>query len=238
MKRNLLEIKTLEVSYGQVKVLRGIDLNVEEGQIVSIVGANGAGKSTLINTISGILKPTAGTIKFDGVEIAGSKPHVVVGKGITQVPEGRGILNKLTVKENLLMGANLRQGKKSIEHDIEEMFHRFPILAERKNQPAGVLSGGEQQLLAISRALMAKPKMLLLDEPSMGLAPLLVREVFNIVKGINQAGVTVLLVEQNAKMALRIAHQAYVIENGTITIKGTGKELLSNNEVIEAYLGA
>jgi len=212
--KTILKIKNLEVSYGKIKAVKDISLHVKQGEIVTIIGANGAGKTTLLKTISGVLKALKGSIILRGEEIINSSPAVIVKKGISQVPEGRKIFPKMTVYENLEMGAFSRRDSENIKDDIEKMFSYFPILAERKNQEGGTLSGGEQQMLAISRALMAKPKLLLLDEPSLGLAPLLIEEIFLIIKNINKAGTTILLVEQNAYMALQIASRAYVFEIG------------------------
>lgn len=233
----MLEIKNLNVHYGVIQALKGVDLEVKDGEIVSLIGANGAGKTTLLHAISGILKISDGSILLDGKELTKTSAKQIVKSGITQVPEGRRIFSGMSVYENLLMGAYLRKDKNQIKQDLEDIYHRFPILKERKNQDASTLSGGEQQMLAIGRALMAKPKILLLDEPSMGLAPILVKEIFKIIQDINASGTTILLVEQNARMALSIAHRAYVLENGKIVLSGTGKELSESEDIQKAYLG-
>ena len=233
----MLEIKNLDVYYGVIQALKGISFNVNKGEIVTLIGANGAGKTTTLRTISGLNKATAGTITLKGEDITKLPAPKRVAKGISQSPEGRRIFPGMSVLENLELGAFLRNDKAGIQKDIESVYERFPILGDRKKQMAGTLSGGEQQMLAIGRALMSKPEILLLDEPSMGLAPLLVKEIFNIIEEINKAGTTVLLVEQNASMALSIAHRAYVIETGTIGISGTGEELSKSDDIIKAYLG-
>lgn len=233
----MLKIEQLNVSYGVIQALRGVTLTVEEGQIVSLIGSNGAGKTTLLKTISGLLQPTSGSILFESKDIVSIPAQKLPTMGLVQVPEGRRIFSGMTVYENLLMGAYLRKDKEGIKADLEKIYKRFEILYKRRNQDASTLSGGEQQMLAISRALMAKPKLLLLDEPSMGLAPLLVKEIFNIIKEINAEGTTILLVEQNAMQALKIADKAYVLETGNIVLSGTGQELLSSPEVQKVYLG-
>lgn len=233
----MLEIKNLNVHYGVIQALKGVDLDVKDGEIVSLIGANGAGKTTLLHAISGILKISDGSILLDGKELTKTSAKQIVKSGITQVPEGRRIFSGMSVYENLLMGAYLRKDKNQIKQDLEDIYQRFPILKERKNQDASTLSGGEQQMLAMGRALMAKPKILLLDEPSMGLAPILVKEIFKIIQDINASGTTILLVEQNARMALSIAHRAYVLENGKIVLSGTGKELSESEDIQKAYLG-
>jgi len=233
----MLKVDNLNVFYGAIHAIKGISLDVNEGEIITLIGSNGAGKSTTLHTISGLLKPKTGTIDFMGTEIAGKPAHQIVGMGLVQVPEGRHVFANMTVMENLELGAYLRRDKDGIAKDMEDVFKKFPRLQERKNQVCGTLSGGEQQMLAMGRALMSKPKLLLLDEPSMGLAPLLVREIFNIIKEINSAGTTILLVEQNAKMALDIADKAYVLETGRITLAGTAKELRNSEAVQKAYLG-
>ena len=233
----LLELKNVEAAYGNIKALKGINLSVPEGKIVTLIGANGAGKSTTMKTIMGIMKPIAGDVLFKGESIAGMKTHNIVRKGVVLVPEGRQILQNMTVRENLEMGAYQRNDAEGIKEDLSKVFERFPRLFERQGQFAGTLSGGEQQMLAVGRALMCKPKILLLDEPSMGLSPLLVKEIFKIIRDINRQGVTVLLVEQNAKMALDIANRAYVLETGTIKMEGEATELANNIEVRKAYLG-
>lgn len=233
----MLEVKDLHVHYGVIEALKGVSLEVNEGEIVSLIGANGAGKTTMLQAISGIVKKTSGEVVFLGNSIFKANPKNIVSAGLTQVPEGRRIFTGLSVYENLMMGAFLRKDKKGIEEDIQKIYQQFPILKERINQDASTLSGGEQQMLAMGRALMAKPKLLLLDEPSMGLAPILVKEIFSIIKEINEQGTTVLLVEQNAKMALSIAHRAYVMETGKVVLSGTGEELATSPEIQKAYLG-
>ena len=233
----MLDIKDINVYYGAIHAIKGISLEVNEGEIVTLIGANGAGKSTTLRTISGLLKPKTGTINFLGNDIAGMPAHKIVREGISQVPEGRRIFAEMTVMENLELGAFIRSDKEEIEKDFKMVFGRFPRLEERKLQLAGTLSGGEQQMLAMGRALMSRPKLLLLDEPSMGLAPLLIREIFSFIVDINKAGTTVLLVEQNANMALSIANRAYVLETGRITISGDAKELAASEDIRKAYLG-
>ncbi len=233
----MLEINDINVYYGAIHAIKGISLNVNEGEIVTLIGANGAGKSTTLRTISGLLKPKSGTIKFLDKDIAGMAAHKIVNEGISQVPEGRKIFAEMTVMENLELGAFIRNDKDEIAKDFKMVFGRFPRLEERKLQMAGTLSGGEQQMLAMGRALMSRPKLLLLDEPSMGLAPLLIKEIFNIIVDINKTGTTVLLVEQNANMALSIANRAYVLETGRITISGDAKELAASEDIRKAYLG-
>ena len=233
----MLEINDINVYYGAIHAIKGISLNVNEGEIVTLIGANGAGKSTTLRTISGLLKPKTGSIKFLDKDIAGMSAHKIVHEGISQVPEGRKIFAEMTVLENLELGAFIRNDKDEIAKDFKMVFGRFPRLEERKLQMAGTLSGGEQQMLAMGRALMSRPKLLLLDEPSMGLAPLLIKEIFNIIVDINKTGTTVLLVEQNANMALSIANRAYVLETGRITISGDAKELAASEDIRKAYLG-
>ena len=233
----MLKIDGLHVYYGAIHAIKGISLEVNQGEIVTLIGANGAGKSTTLRTISGLLKPREGTISFEGESIGGVPAHEIVKRGISQVPEGRRIFADMTVMENLDLGAFTRSDKDGIKADLKTVFERFPRLEERKGQLAGTLSGGEQQMLAMGRALMSRPRLLLLDEPSMGLAPLLIREIFSIIVDINKAGTTVLLVEQNANMALSIAHRAYVLETGRITLSGAAKELAASEEVRKAYLG-
>ena len=233
----MLEVKDINVYYGAIHAIKGISLSVDEGEIVTLIGANGAGKSTTLRTISGLLKPKTGEIKFLGNNIAGMPAHKIVREGISQVPEGRRIFAEMTVQENLELGAFIRTDNDEIQKDFKMVFGRFPRLEERKSQLAGTLSGGEQQMLAMGRALMSRPKLLLLDEPSMGLAPLLIREIFNIIVDINKTGTTVLLVEQNANMALSIANRAYVLETGRITISGDAKELAASEDIRKAYLG-
>jgi branched-chain amino acid transport system ATP-binding protein len=233
----LLEIENLDVSYGAIRALTGVSLTVEEGQIVTLIGSNGAGKTTTLRAISGLLAPTAGDIRFAGARIRGRKPHEIVRAGVAHAPEGRGIFPNLTVMDNLELGAYTRSDRGGIQSDIAKAFERFPILASRHTQLAGTLSGGEQQMLAVARALMARPKLLLLDEPSLGLAPQIVRNIFEIIGEINRSGVTILLVEQNAHMALSVAHQGYVLETGRITMRDTAAALAASDEVRKAYLG-
>lgn len=233
----MLEIKDLHVSYGGIKALRGINIEVPDGKIVTLIGANGAGKSTLLRTISGLVKAESGSILLDGKDITGQQINKICAEGIALSPEGRHVFTDLSVLENLRIGAYLRNDKKEIEKDLEWVFKLFPRLKERSWQYAGTLSGGEQQMLAVGRALMSKPKILMLDEPSLGLAPLIVQQIFDIIREINHAGVTVLLIEQNANMALKTADLAYVIETGEIVLSGTGKQVLENPTVREAYLG-
>ena len=233
----MLELRGVNVFYGAVQALREVSLRVDEGEIVTLIGANGAGKSTTLMAISGIVPPRRGEILFEGRPIHGLAPDRIVRLGICQVPEGRRIFPELTVAENLDMGAFLRRDRQGIERDRQELYELFPILHQRRLQPGGNLSGGEQQMLAISRALMARPRLLLLDEPSMGLAPLLVEEVFNVVKMLKSQGMTIILAEQNAFAALAIADRGYVLETGSITLTGTGQELISNEQVRAAYLG-
>ena len=233
----MLEVKEIEVYYGAIHALKKLSLEVEQGTIVTLIGANGAGKTTTLKTISGILRPKSGSITYKGKELTKVPPEKIVSLGICQVPEGRRVFHTMTVVENLEMGAYLRRDKKEILLDMENVYTRFPRLKERRKQLAGTLSGGEQQMLAIGRALMAKPELLLMDEPSMGLAPLLVKEIFEIIKDINSRGTTILLVEQNANMALSIADKAYVIETGEIVLQGSAEQFLKSEEVKKAYLG-
>lgn len=233
----MLKITDLSVHYGVIQALKGVTLEVNEGEIVALIGANGAGKTTLLHAISGLLKKSGGEIEFLGQLMTKKNARGIVSAGITQVPEGRRIFPDMSVVENLMMGAYLRKDKAGIEADMQAVYERFPRLAERKKQLAGTLSGGEQQMLAMGRALMARPKLLLLDEPSMGLSPLLVKEIFAIIQDINAQGTTVLLVEQNAKMALGIADRAYVLETGSIVLSGAGAELAASEEIKKAYLG-
>ena len=237
MMGTMLKIEDINVYYGAIHAIKGISLEVKEGEIVTLIGANGAGTSTTLRTISGLLKPKTGKIEFLDKNIAGMSAHHIVKAGISQVPEGRRIFAEMTVMENLDLGAFIRKDKAGIAQDLKMVFERFPRLEERKNQQAGTLSGGEQQMLAMGRALMSRPKLLLLDEPSMGLAPLLIKEIFNIIVDINKTGTTVLLVEQNANMALSIANRAYVLETGRITLAGDAKELAASEDVRKAYLG-
>ena len=233
----LLEVKDLEVYYGVICALKGISFEVNEGEIVSLIGANGAGKTTMMQSVVGLIPKKSGTVIFDGHDITKTPCHKIVQLGMTQVPEGRRIFQELSVYENLMMGAYTVKDQQKFKQDIEEIYQRFPRLAERRNQIAGTLSGGEQQMLAMSRALMIHPKLLMLDEPSMGLAPILVDQIFSIIKELNDAGTTILLVEQNANKALEIADRAYVLETGSISLSGTGIELSQSDEVRKAYLG-
>ncbi|MDO4507266.1 MAG: ABC transporter ATP-binding protein [Spirochaetales bacterium] len=233
----MLKINNLNVSYGGIKALQDVSLEVPEGKIVTLIGANGAGKSTLLKSIVGIVSPDSGSIEFLGNNITSNKVYKTVGEGIALVPEGRKVFTDLTVAENLKIGAYLRNDKKEIEKDIEWIYSLFPRLKERSWQYAGTLSGGEQQMLAVGRALMSRPKLMMMDEPSLGLAPLVVQDIFSIIREVNKAGVTILLIEQNANMALKTADLAYVLETGKIVLSGSGKELLENESVKEAYLG-
>lgn len=233
----MLEVKNLSVHYGMIQAVRNVDFKVNEGEIVSLIGANGAGKSTILKTLSGLIHPSEGEIVYLGENIASTSAKKIVEKGLVQVPEGRHVFPGLTVKENLELGAFLRKDKEGIQKDMESVFERFPILKERKDQDAQTLSGGEQQMLAMGRALMSRPKLLLLDEPSMGLAPIFIREIFKIIQEIQKTGTTVLLIEQNAKMALSISNRAYVLETGSVVLSGTGQELLESDEIQKAYLG-
>jgi len=239
MSRALLEVAGLHAGYGAIRALHGISLSVHDSEIVALIGSNGAGKSTTLRAISGMIAPSAGSIRFDGVEIAGRKAHTLVPMGLAHAPEGRGIFLNLTVGENLMLGAFLRRDKAAIEADVAHAFSLFPRLKERVHQVAGTLSGGEQQMLAVARALMSRPKLLLLDEPSLGLAPQVVERIFDTLRAVNRdQGTAMLLVEQNAAKALQLAHRAYVLETGSITMEGTGAELLASNDVRRAYLGA
>jgi branched-chain amino acid transport system ATP-binding protein len=233
----MIEIKDLDVHYGAVHAIKGVSLHAERGEIVTLIGANGAGKSTLLRAISGLVIPGAGSIRFEGKEITRVPPHAIVGLGISHAPEGRLVFANLTVEDNLELGAYRRRDRGEIESDRKKVFELFPRLLERRRQNAGTLSGGEQQMLAIGRALMSRPRLLLLDEPSLGLAPLLVREIFRTIEAINRQGVTILLVEQNAHMALGIARRGYVLETGCVRIEDEAKALLVNEEVRRAYLG-
>ncbi|MCP4350582.1 MAG: ABC transporter ATP-binding protein [Desulfobacterales bacterium] len=234
----MLKINNIQTFYGNIQALKGVSIEVSEGEIITLIGANGAGKTTTLMSISGITPPRSGEIYFMGQPIHNTSPNKIVSQGLCQVPEGRRIFPYLTVTENLDMGAFLRNDKEGIKEDMDYVFGLFPILAERRNQAGGTLSGGEQQMLAISRALMAKPKLLLLDEPSLGLAPIIVRQIFEIVRKINREhNTTIFLVEQNANMALKVAHRGYVMENGRITLTDTAANLLSNEDVKKAYLG-
>ena len=233
---SLLSVNDLQVYYGSIHAIKGISFDVNEGEIVTLIGANGAGKSTTLNTIGGLLKPRSGSVEFEGASLLGTAPHKIVSKGMALCPEGRRVFLQLSVQENLEMGAYTRP-KGEIADSIAQVYEQFPRLKERCKQVAGTLSGGEQQMLAMGRALMSKPKLLMLDEPSMGLAPLLVEQIFSIIEELNAAGTTILLVEQNARMAPSIAHRGYVPETGNIVTTGTGKELLTNDSVRKAYLG-
>ena len=234
----LLEIKDLRVSYGKIEAIKGISLNVKQGEIVTLVGANGAGKTTLLKTISGLLKPSAGVISFEGKDIQTIAPHNRVLEGLCQAPEGRGIFPGMTVLENLEMGKfSRKEWKNELKEDLDRMYHLFPRLKERQNQTGGTLSGGEQQMLSIGRALMSRPKLLLLDEPSMGLAPMFIKQIFNIIREIQTQGVSILLVEQNAAQALSCANRAYIMETGNIVKEGAGKDLLNDEAIKKAYLG-
>jgi branched-chain amino acid transport system ATP-binding protein len=233
----MLKVKDLNVYYGKIHAIKGIDFEVNDGEIVTLIGANGAGKSTTLRTISGLIRPEKGAISFDGEDLTKVKPFHIPDIGIAQVPEGRQIFAEMSVYENLIMGAYIRKDKREIADDLDKVFEYFPRLKERSKQIGGTLSGGEQQMLAMGRALMAKPKLILLDEPSMGLAPILVDEIFSMIQTINASGVTVLLVEQNAKKALNIANRAYVLETGKIKLSGDADKLMENDEVRSAYLG-
>ena len=234
---SMLKVDDLNVYYGSIHALKGVTLHVDEGEIVTLIGANGAGKSTLLKTISGLLKPKEGTIEYLNNSIAGKQAQAIVKAGISHVPEGRRVFADMSVEENIELGAFLRKDKAGIQQDFQKVYEIFPRLHERRKQLAGTLSGGEQQMLAMGRAILAKPKLLLLDEPSMGLAPLMVKTIFQVVKDINQEGTTILLVEQNANMALSIADRAYVIETGRVILSGTAEELRSSEEIKNAYLG-
>jgi branched-chain amino acid transport system ATP-binding protein len=233
----MLEIKDLNVHFGVIHALKGISLTVNDGEIATLIGANGAGKTTTLRTISGLKKPTSGAIVLNDTDITGTTARERVKMGISQVPEGRRIFSEMTVLENLELGAYLRRDRASVAKDLKMVYEHFPILSDRKKQAGGTLSGGEQQMLAIGRALMSRPQILLLDEPSMGLAPILVQEIFSIIRDINKMGTTILLVEQNASMALQIANKAYVIETGSIVLSGTGAELMKSDDIKKAYLG-
>ena len=234
----MLKLRNIETHYGNIQALKNIDMDVQEGEIITLIGANGAGKSTTLMTLCGVVPPTSGKIEFQGQDITGMPPEQIAALGISQVPEGRRIFPYLTVMENLDMGTFLRKDKTQIQKDLDHVFELFPILAERRNQQGGTLSGGEQQMLAISRAIMSKPKLLLLDEPSLGLAPIIVKQIFDIIKKINSEDqTTIFLVEQNANLALKVADRGYVMETGAITMTDSGSELLANEDVKKAYLG-
>ncbi|MBQ8510837.1 MAG: ABC transporter ATP-binding protein [Clostridia bacterium] len=234
---SMLEIKGLQVNYGMIRAIKGIDFHVDEGEVIALIGANGAGKTTILHTITGLVPAKAGSILFEGTELTKVQPHKIVAMGMAHVPEGRRIFQELSVFDNLRLGAFTRKDKAEIAASIEMVYQHFPRLLERKNQIAGTLSGGEQQILAMGRALMSKPRIILMDEPSMGLSPLYVSEIFNIIAEISKMGTTVLLVEQNAKKALSIADRAYVLETGNIVLEGDAKELMQNDDVKKAYLG-
>jgi branched-chain amino acid transport system ATP-binding protein len=238
MNAPLLQVSGLKVAYGKIEAVKGIDLDLREGEITTLVGANGAGKSTTLLALSGLVKKTGGRVMFDGHDLTRMAPHRIVAGGVVQVAEGRATLTTLTVRENLELGAYTRRDKGSRAHDLDNVFNLFPVLKERAGGLAGNLSGGEQQMLAIGRALMAKPRLLLLDEPSMGLAPIIVQDIFRTLREINRAGLTIFLVEQNVRQALKIAQRGYVIETGRIVLAGSGRELLVNPRVQEAYLGS
>jgi branched-chain amino acid transport system ATP-binding protein len=233
----LLEVRDLRVHYGAIEVLRGISLSVSRGEVVALIGANGAGKTTTLRAVSKMLRPSGGTVRFEGEEVTRLPSHALVARGMAHAPEGRGIFLNLTVRENLELGAYLRRDRAGVARDAERAYQLFPILAERRSQVAGTLSGGEQQMLAVARALMSSPRLMLLDEPSLGLAPQLVERIFGVLREVNEGGVALLLVEQNAHKALQLAHRAYVLETGCVVMQGTGKELLASPEVRKAYLG-
>jgi branched-chain amino acid transport system ATP-binding protein len=233
----ILEVKDLRVHYGAIEALRGISLEVSQGQVVALIGANGAGKTTTLRAVSKMLKPSTGAIRFQGEDVTRLPSHALVARGMAHAPEGRGIFLNLTVRENLDLGAYLRTDRAGVAQDVDRAFTLFPILAERRSQVAGTLSGGEQQMLAVARALMSRPKLMLLDEPSLGLAPQVVERIFGVLRDVNASGVALLLVEQNAHKALQLAHRAYVLETGNVVMQGTGKELLASPEVRKAYLG-
>ena len=233
----MLEIKDLEVCYGVIKAIKGVSFEVEQGEVIALIGANGAGKTTILHTVTGLIPAAAGSISFDGHDLKKVPAHKIVSMGMAHVPEGRRIFQQLSVFENLMLGAFTCKNKEQIQSDLKKVYGHFPRLEERKNQVAGTLSGGEQQMLAMGRAMMSKPKLLMLDEPSMGLAPILVEQIIDIIKELHQAGTTILLVEQNAQVALSIADRAYVLETGTISMSGDAKALLSDPRVQKAYLG-
>ena len=233
----MLKVRDLSVHYGKIRAVRNIDMDIEQGEIVSLIGANGAGKSTTLRALSGLIKPAGGTIEFEGKPITGWTAKAIVEGGISHCPEGRQIFPRMTVMENLELGAYTRKDKSSLQSDYDRIFEYFPVLSQRRTQLGGTLSGGEQQMLAIGRALMSQPKLLLLDEPSLGLAPLLVEKIFEIIQNINREGMTVLLIEQNAWQALNIAHRGYVLETGCVSITGPAAELMNNDHIRKAYLG-
>ena len=234
---SLLSLQGVHVAYGGIRAVKGIDLAIEKGELVCLIGANGAGKTTTLRAITGMVHAASGRVVYDGQDIAALKPHQIARRGLAMVPEGRGVFAQLTIEENLVMGAYARNDRAAVAADIEHKYTLFPRLKERRRQTAGTLSGGEQQMLAISRALMSRPKLLLLDEPSMGLAPLMVERIFEVVRGIAAEGVTMLLVEQNARLALEVSHRGYVLESGLVTISGEGRALLGDPRIREAYLG-
>lgn len=234
---SILHVENLNVYYGAIHAVKGISFDVEEGEVVTLIGANGAGKSTTLNTVAGLLKPREGVVEFEGKSLLGIAPHTIVGKGIALCPEGRRVFLQMSVRDNLEMGAFTRTDTAEVAQSLEDVFKRFPRLKERENQVAGTLSGGEQQMLAMGRALMSKPRLLMLDEPSMGLAPILVQEIFDIIEQLHSASTTVLLVEQNARMALKVADRAYVLETGKVSMSGKASELASDERVKQAYLG-
>ena len=233
----MLEVKNLEVYYGVIQAIKGISFEVNEGEVIALIGANGAGKTTTLQTITGMLSPAAGEIIFEGCDISKIPGHKIVSMGMAHVPEGRRVFAELSVYENLKLGAYTRKDKQEIAETLAKVYESFPRLEERKNQMAGTLSGGEQQMLAVGRALLSRPELLMMDEPSLGLAPLIIKDIFSIIQYINSKGMTILLIEQNANMALKVAHRAYVLETGKITMSGTGAELLENPEIKAAYLG-
>ena len=233
----MLEVRDLQVYYGMIHAIKGISFDVNQGEVIALIGANGAGKTTTLHTITGLLAPKSGSVLFEGKDITKVPAHKIVSMGMAHVPEGRRVFAELSVYENLKMGAYTRKDKKEIEESLANVYKRFPRLEERKNQKAGTLSGGEQQMLAMGRALMSKPKIILMDEPSMGLSPIFVNEIFDIIRAVSESGTTVLLVEQNAKKALSISDRAYVLETGTITMSGKAKDLLEDEAVKKAYLG-
>jgi len=234
---SLLSIEQLQVAYGGIRAVKGIDLKVEPGELVCLIGANGAGKTTTLRAITGMVHAASGAVRYDGTDISRMKPHQIARRGLAMVPEGRGVFAQLTIEENLAMGAYARNDAAAVAADVDRSFTLFPRLKERRKQTAGTLSGGEQQMLAIARALMSRPRLLLLDEPSMGLAPLMVEKIFDVIRTIASEGVTLLLVEQNARLALEVSHRAYVLEGGLVTLSGEGKTLLHDPRIREAYLG-
>ena len=233
----MLEVKDLEVYYGVIQAIKGVSFQVNQGEVIALIGANGAGKTTILHTVTGLLSPKRGSVVFEGKEITKVPAHKIVSMGMAHVPEGRRVFAELSVYENLKMGAYTRKDKKEIEESLANVYKRFPRLEERKNQMAGTLSGGEQQMLAMGRALMSRPKIILMDEPSMGLSPIMVNEIFDIIRSVSESGTTVLLVEQNAKKALSIADRAYVLETGKIVLEGKAKDLLEDDSIKKAYLG-